>query len=771
MGCDCQTTATPFAADPCRRVNYTLGMILGVDDFVQESVYHSSHREALARLAIGYGTLTGLDVKLEPSEEPGSTDTQARVTKGSAIAPSGRIVNVDVEQCCSVSDWARLDKNRKLVLENPDGTQTVLPALETRPGSPGSWARAWVTLAFSEAKLAEIPLPGDPCRTDDKLTAPSRVEDGFHLDISWRRPDQLEEDALRRYFEWVCRIPVEPDGTDLTESVLLDAIRAEAKKGLPTTGAPTSVPDAWFQGIPDASLHYKGELLRAVMRLWITEIRPLWFACCPGDDPAGWDTLLLTGLWLPVAKVGSSDWTFDASRPVELEQTHRPTLLSLRALQEMVRRLEDQFYSIIPKPAATVETETVFGLLPDQGTATEYARADHTHGTPALPALAKDLTGSLGDGGGTAEVEVVGLRGVALDAGLPTTNGQILTFDGVKWAPSAPAALAGDAVGAPGANQVQKLRGVPLSATAPANGQILSFDGISWSPSTPPSPPTSFPAGGDLSGTTAAATVVKLQGTDVSGTAPTNGQVLAFDGSTWTPQDPAAGAAPGGDLGGSLAAAKVQGIQGVPVAATAPTNGQILSFDGAAWKPVAPPSGGGGAVVAAGDVAGPIGTNAIAKLQGATVKTVAPKEGEALVFSGGMWQNKAVAGGVGDAVARMATPYQLVGAGQVVVNLNADGIAVDFKAVLLYHCKAKLDDPLDAAFRLLVQCEAAADKALRFVQLTPVWSKEGVPVLLSLEPNGATDIVRGEIDRFRTQQLKGPTAFQFQIFQTPIPAV
>ena len=40
------------AASPCKRVNFTLGMLLGVDDFVQESAYHlRPHARAGARAA------------------------------------------------------------------------------------------------------------------------------------------------------------------------------------------------------------------------------------------------------------------------------------------------------------------------------------------------------------------------------------------------------------------------------------------------------------------------------------------------------------------------------------------------------------------------------------------------------------------------------------------------------------------------------------------------------------------------------------------------
>ena len=39
-------------------------------------------------------------------------------------------------------------------------------------------------------------------------------------------------------------------------------------------------------------------------------------------------------------------------------------------------------------PATTVESETTFGLAAAVGTDTEYARQDHTHGTPANPSSA-----------------------------------------------------------------------------------------------------------------------------------------------------------------------------------------------------------------------------------------------------------------------------------------------------------------------------------------------------------------------------------------------
>jgi len=139
------------------------------------------------------------------------------------------------------------------------------------------------------------------------------------------------------------------------------------------------------------------------------------------------------------------------------------------------------------------------------------------------------------------------------------------------------------------------------------------------------------PVGGDLSGNTAAATVVGIQNRPVASTAPANGQTLVWNAasSSWAPGATVGGAvssvfgrvgavvgqsgdynfgqiggtvgsgqAPlSGDLAGSTTAATVTGLQSRPVANTPPVNGQALVWNSASsvWAP-ATVSGGGGAV-------------------------------------------------------------------------------------------------------------------------------------------------------------------------------
>lgn len=375
MGCDCQNGTSTTAVDPCRRVNYSLGMILGVDDFVQESTYHSSHREALARLALGWGTLSGLEASIDPPEKTDDPRSQVRIGPGAALLPNGKLVHVDSDQCCNVPNWVgELDA----ATFQPSGAP---------PEQTGNWAQAWVTLSFCESRCADVPVPGDPCRTDDRLTAPSRVQDGFRLDLSWSRPDQTEEDAIRDFFQWTLSIGVDQKATG-SEEELLNAVRAAAKEWIERPAGSTVVPSDFMTGTPPANLSYKEELLRSVLRLWTTELRPLWSVSCSDASRPSANAIALSGLWIPLVKNADSKWVFDLdkNRTMVLDDSRRPNLLSLRAVQEMAKDLKETVASSSLVPASTVTTETKFGQGSSVGSSTQYARADHNHGIPALPA-------------------------------------------------------------------------------------------------------------------------------------------------------------------------------------------------------------------------------------------------------------------------------------------------------------------------------------------------------------------------------------------------
>lgn len=101
--------------------------------------------------------------------------------------------------------------------------------------------------------------------------------------------------------------------------------------------------------------------------------------------------------------------------------------------------------------------------------------------------------------------------------------------------------LLGDVTGTPGATVVEALRNVPVSPAAPTLNQILAFDGVNWTPATLSAPPVTL--AGDVTGSSSATTVEKIQNIDVDPTIPTSGQVLTFDGTKWAPSTPSSGAA------------------------------------------------------------------------------------------------------------------------------------------------------------------------------------------------------------------------------------
>src|ERR1700757_4627524 len=178
--CTCQDSLSSGMPDPTKHVNYVQGMILGVDDFNQEFAYLSERDQWLARDLIGYGTVTGLAGAVEDSDK----GKRVAVSPGVAISPRGQLIRVAPRQCAVLSDWL----NHAEIKNNiPTGTK-LLPA--------------YVVLCYRDCPTNDVPILGEPCRTEEESMAPSRIVDDFRLELRLQPPAQREEDAVRDFVAW-----------------------------------------------------------------------------------------------------------------------------------------------------------------------------------------------------------------------------------------------------------------------------------------------------------------------------------------------------------------------------------------------------------------------------------------------------------------------------------------------------------------------------------------------------------------------------------------
>lgn len=327
MSCDfVDAPATPgVAPDPTKHVNYTLGMVLGADDFGQEFAYHAERDRWAARDLCGYGTLWGLRVGVERGAE-----VVVNVAPGAALTPRGHLVRVAPAQCASLDAWLR--------------NHAAEPRLQAPPGQR---LRLWVSLGYRACLSDERPVPGEPCRGETDMLKPSRVTDWFELKLDLDPPVQQEEAEVRAFVRWLGDHVVTDDQASLsiTPAQFADAVVAGFAPEEP--GGSGGLPGGgdWSEPLVVPAAEH-GDYLRAAFEAWTTRIRPRRrpdflgsvHACSgttsPQENPDG-DRILLAALDLVLdRKPGDTAWGIQGKPEVLTED--RPILLASRLLQEWV---------------------------------------------------------------------------------------------------------------------------------------------------------------------------------------------------------------------------------------------------------------------------------------------------------------------------------------------------------------------------------------------------------------------------------------------------
>ena len=315
--------------DPTKHVNYTLGMVLGVDDFTQEFAYLSGHDQRLMRELLGYGTVCGLQIAIEPG---GTAGPRVEVAPGTAVSSRGQLITVPSPQCAELNAWLAVHAQEitDLVASLPADSVTLL-----------------VVLAYRECATDPVPIPGEPCRPEEDAMKPSRLKDDFRLELrlaepgGQNQPDQREERALRDFVEWIRQIRTSDGKASTAPDQFLQAIRDAAGPWFsPPDSGSNSPPGDFLFGSPPASLninpHDSCEYLRAAFRLWVTELRPLWLGNGkPCGVPPDEEWVLLAEVTVPlVQELGSLVWKVRELSPISVNEDRRPYLVHMRLIQE-----------------------------------------------------------------------------------------------------------------------------------------------------------------------------------------------------------------------------------------------------------------------------------------------------------------------------------------------------------------------------------------------------------------------------------------------------
>jgi hypothetical protein len=333
MCCDFRTAAPETAPlDAHKRVRHFAGLVLGPEEFQQDQLYFMERDRLHQRALHGYGTVLGLGVQVRDNA---SGRPEVLVDPGMAVTPRGESVCVPLAQCADLDAWLAVHAGE--LSGGPTGSPPASPPL----GSPPSQATVWVVLCARECETDVVPVLGDPCRTAEDATAPSRIKDDFELKLATAPPEHLEEAAVRLFGQLLRSIEVSPAvGPFLTPEELAALVRRIVPTGSPATlptlgellatGSPPVVlsPPALLQLHPDDAQ----AALLAAWREWVTFVRPQIASGAAGCRNNGENCVLLARLDFGITSTATG---LQVDGPVQLDDADRPWLLHTRLLQEL----------------------------------------------------------------------------------------------------------------------------------------------------------------------------------------------------------------------------------------------------------------------------------------------------------------------------------------------------------------------------------------------------------------------------------------------------
>ena len=335
MSTPCQTASSNLQKlDPLKRVNYTFGLVLGVEEFVQSDTYFIHKHHVENRLLHGYGTVCGLGVVAQTAPV-----LEVQVTPGWALTPRGQEIKVPLLMCVQVNDW---------LAANLAELQSLLGHT-----APPSTLNLCVVLCYRECKTDVVPIPGQPCMTQTSSMAPSRIADSFDLmlcldynaspplgsppttstsgsgGLCLAPPLQLEDDSVAALAALLSEFQIAAPGPDNLTLAQVEQLVLNLNQ--PVASPPEALPPGppYLVSAADAA-----DLRRAAIRTWITQVRPFICVsqgagpCCPPPEKCVLLAELVVGL-----SGGASEWLASS---VSVDDSRRPFLVPTMLLQEMV---------------------------------------------------------------------------------------------------------------------------------------------------------------------------------------------------------------------------------------------------------------------------------------------------------------------------------------------------------------------------------------------------------------------------------------------------
>src|SRR6266568_4765450 len=187
---------------PDLRVNYTFGLVLGVNEFQQEQEYLLQKAYLYNRAFQGYGTVSGLLVTADWQK---GEEVLISVSPGMAIDQFGMPIVVRDAQCSRLTAWLKKQEAQQ--------AGTIKNHRKHRRWEKGEKRdlRVYIIARYDEYADGKVPIAGQACSTSDTQPIYSRIHDSYTIDYSWDPPSLPAWESMRCFSQLMAHVRIKED--------------------------------------------------------------------------------------------------------------------------------------------------------------------------------------------------------------------------------------------------------------------------------------------------------------------------------------------------------------------------------------------------------------------------------------------------------------------------------------------------------------------------------------------------------------------------------